>query len=300
MPVNTFRMWLMGILFTLLTSGVNQVFDMRCTTLSHLIHKPFNQYFLDPSIFVTGIFVQLVCLPLGQALAAILSTKRFNTFGYIWSLNPGPFSIKEHVCVTVMVNCTSGGVYSNYITLTQHVFYGQTTPMGLQILLALGSQILGFCLGGLLRQFVVWPSSMIWPAVLGNCALFNTLHKHYDKRDHHKRFFWIAVTGSFVWYWVPGYLFRGLSIFNWVCWIAPNNVIINTLFGMNTGLGMSALTFDWGIISALGNPLFTPVCCISLFFRLSFHTEPFPVVVANERRGWIPSYVLVHCTSSLL
>ena len=30
MPVNTFRMWFLGILFALLTSGVNQVLSMRC------------------------------------------------------------------------------------------------------------------------------------------------------------------------------------------------------------------------------------------------------------------------------
>jgi hypothetical protein len=31
MPVNTFRTWFLGILFTLLVSGLNQVFAFRCT-----------------------------------------------------------------------------------------------------------------------------------------------------------------------------------------------------------------------------------------------------------------------------
>jgi hypothetical protein len=83
-----------------------------------------------------------------------------------------------------------------------------------------------------------------------------------------QRFFCIAMAGSFIWYWVPGYLFTGLSIFNWVCWITPNNVAINTLFGTYTGLGMSALTFDWWIISSIGNPLITPVGCMSYFVPL--------------------------------
>ena len=34
MPVNTFRMWFLGILFVLITSGLNQVFAMRCMLLS--------------------------------------------------------------------------------------------------------------------------------------------------------------------------------------------------------------------------------------------------------------------------
>jgi OPT family oligopeptide transporter len=213
-----------------------------------------------------------VCLPLGRGLAAILPTKHFNTFGYIWSLNPGPFSIKEHVCITVMVSSGGSLAYSNYVTLTQHVFYGQPTPMSFQILFALGSQTIGFCFGGLLRQFVVWPSSMIWPSTLGDCAFFNAIHENYGNLGKHNQghitrqhFFCIAIAGSFVWYWVPSYLFTGLSMFNWVCWIAPKNVVINALFGTNTGLGMSFLTFDWAIISYFGSPLVTPVGCIPFF-----------------------------------
>jgi OPT family oligopeptide transporter len=216
-----------------------------------------------PSIYLSGIVAQLVSLPCGKALAAILPTTRFKTFGYVWSLNPGPFNIKEHVCITVMASVVVGGAYSTEVVLTTRIFYGIPTPMSFQILLALGSQIVGFALGGLLRPFVVWPSSMIWPGALVNSALFNTLHKNYGKREKghmtRQRFFLIAVACSFVWYWIPGYLFTALSMFNWVCWIAPNNLVVNTLFGTNTGLGMSVLTFDWGMIAFIGSPLVTPV-----------------------------------------
>lgn len=42
--------------------------------------------------------------------------------------------------------------------------------------------------------------------------------------------------GSAVWYIMPGYLFGALSMFNWVCWIAPNNIVVNQLFGYTSGL----------------------------------------------------------------
>jgi hypothetical protein len=170
-----------------------------------------------------------------------------------------------------MVGSTGSYVYSNNVTLTQHIFYGQPTSMSFQLLLAIGSQTLGFCIGGLLRQFVVWPSSMIWPGVLANCAFFNTLHKNYGTHNQghmtHKRFkfFCIAMAGSFVWNWVPSYLFTGLSMFNWICWIAPKSFVVNALFGTNTGLGMSILSFDWAITSFIGSPLVTPVGCIPFF-----------------------------------
>jgi len=226
--------------------------------------------FLDPSIRLSSIIAQLVCFPLGRGLAAILPTKHFNTFGYIWSLNPGPFSIKEHVCISVMVGSSHFGAYSTRVALTQRVFYGQTIPMAFQILLAIGSQCLGFCFAGLIRQFVVWPSTMIWPGILGDCAFYNAIHKT-DRRHNQsimtrERFFCIAMASSFIWYWVPGYLVTALSIFNWVCWITPNNIVINELFGTNTGLGMSILTLDWEMISAFMDPLTTPVGCVSFFF----------------------------------
>jgi hypothetical protein len=58
---------------------------------------------------------------------------------------------------------------------------------------------------------------------------------------------------------LPSYLFTALSSFSWVCWIAPNNVKINQLFGVTHGMAMSVLTFDWGQIAAFnGSPLASP------------------------------------------
>ncbi|RDB28960.1 Glutathione transporter 1 [Hypsizygus marmoreus] len=245
MPVNTFRMWFLGLFFTIAVSGTNQLFSLRY-----------------PSVFVTGIVAQLLSLPLGKGLEKILPTTKFNTFGYVWSFNPGPFSIKEHVCITVMANVVVAGAYATDILLSQRIFYGQTLTYSYQILLVLSTQVIGFSFGGFLRQFVVWPSSMIWPGALVNAALFNTLHKNFGKGDRghmsREKFFFIALAASFFWFWIPGYLFTALSVFNWVCWIAPNNLAVNTLFGTSTGLGMGILTFDWSMISFIGSPLVTP------------------------------------------
>ncbi|KAF9455137.1 OPT-domain-containing protein, partial [Macrolepiota fuliginosa MF-IS2] len=167
MPVNTFRMWFLGLLATILVSGLNQIFSLRY-----------------PSVFITGIVVQLIALPAGKLLERILPTTRFNTFGYLWSFNPNPFTIKEHVCITVMANVVVGGAYATDVILTQRVFYGQQLSFGYQIMITLSSQLIGYSMAGILRQFVVWPSSMIWPGALVSSALFNTLHKNYGKRDH--------------------------------------------------------------------------------------------------------------------
>lgn len=54
----------------------------------------------------------------------------------------------------------------------------------------------------------------------------------------------IGIT-SFVWFFLPGYLWTALSYFSWVCWIAPNNVVVNQLFGTVNGLGESSLRHFW-------------------------------------------------------
>jgi len=245
MPVNTFRTWFLGLLYTILISGLNQFFSMRY-----------------PSVVITGITAQLTSLPLGKLLERTLPTTRFRTFGFVWSLNPGPFNIKEHVIITVMANVVVGGAYATDIIATQKVFYGQQLSFSYQIMLNLSTQIIGFSLGGLLRKFLVWPSSMIWPGALVNCALFNTLHKSYGQTDRshwtREKFFCIVLAGSFAWYWLPGYIFTALSVFNWVCWIVPNNVVANQLFGTASGLGMGVFTFDWAMIAYIGSPLVTP------------------------------------------
>jgi hypothetical protein len=60
--------------------GVNQVF-----------------FFRYPAVPITGIVAQLLSFPLGKLWETYVPQKRI--LGV--SLNPGPFSIKEHVLITV-------------------------------------------------------------------------------------------------------------------------------------------------------------------------------------------------------
>ena len=95
----------------------------------------------------------------------------------------------------------------------------------------MSTQLIGFSIGGIARRFLVQPPSMIWPANLVNCALFNTLHQQQYSGVGNRggisreRFFLYAFLGSASWYFFPGYLFQALSVFSWVCWIAPDNVV---------------------------------------------------------------------------
>lgn len=72
------------------------------------------------------------------------------------------------------------------------------------------------------------------------------------------RFFTYVWLGGICWYFFPGYLFQALSYFTWVCWMAPNNIVINQLFGYRSGLGMGFVTFDWAQITCVLSPLASP------------------------------------------
>ncbi|KAH9050471.1 OPT-domain-containing protein [Lactarius hengduanensis] len=245
MIVNTFRVWFIGMLFAIIVPAFNTVISMR-----------------SPFVVINVLLVQVITLPLGKFLEWALPKYRLTVFGYSMSLNPGPFNIKEHTLIAIMVNVVVDGTPVTDMAASMRIVYGVEWSIGKQFLFGLAVQLLGFSFAGILRQFLVWPSSMIWPGVLVRCALLNTMHSNYGKKDtkhiSRERFLYIACASSFVWYWFPGYIWTGLSVFNWVCWIAPNNVVVNSLFGSISGLGMGLFTFDWVMISEVGSPLVIP------------------------------------------
>ncbi|KAI0041118.1 OPT oligopeptide transporter [Auriscalpium vulgare] len=245
MLVNTFRVWFLGILFALIVPCYNTVIVLRM-----------------PFVLINTLVVQLITLPLGKLMEKVLPHWKITVFGRSMSLNPGPFTIKEHTLISIMANVVVGGTPVTDIAATESFFYGNSWPVGKQFLLGLSCQILGFAYAGIVRQFLVWPSSMIWPGILVRTAMLNTMHRTYGTKEtrHMSRlkFLYLASACSFIWYWVPGYLWTGLSVFNWVCWIAPNNIVVNSLFGTLNGLGMGLFTFDWSMISILDSPLVVP------------------------------------------
>ncbi|KAF5385559.1 hypothetical protein D9757_006749 [Collybiopsis confluens] len=245
MPTSTVRAWTLGIIWAMVIPGINQFF-----------------FFRFPSVDVTGMVSILVTYPMGRLAAAYVP--RWSIFGL--ELNPGPFTIKEHVLITIMATVGQGSAYGTDIIAVQRVFYQQTYSFAYQWFLTIATQLIGFSIGGISRHILVEPASMIWPTNLVTCALFNTLHsEHYagigqrgglSRRStfgmHSRRplfdFFPDIYVGPF----------QALSYFSWVTWIWPDSPTVAQLFGYVNGLGFSVLTFDWSQIAFLGSPLATP------------------------------------------
>ena len=107
-PCLTFRTWVLGLISCVLLAFVNQFFGYR-----------------DNQLSISSVSAQIVVLPLGKLMATMLPTKQVNVPFTNWSfsLNPGPFSLKEHVLITMFANAGSGGVYAVYIITIVKAFY---------------------------------------------------------------------------------------------------------------------------------------------------------------------------------
>ena len=93
------------------------------------------------------------------------------------------------------------------------------------------------------------------------------LHEKDDKeerRTSRAKFFLIALTCSFLWYAVPGYLFSTLTSVSWVCWVFSRSVTAQQLGSGMRGLGLGAITLDWSAVASfLLSPLITPFFAIA-------------------------------------
>lgn len=214
---------------------------------------------------IVSLVAQLLAFPIGVLVAKILPISRFNPDRH--------FNIKEHALVTIMSNVSFGFGSADSTNIIQAAkYYGFTMQTGFSVMVVLCCQLLGYGVAGLSARWLVEPASMIWPGVLSNVALLTSLHSKANAvADGWKitriKFFGVVAFGSFVWYWFPGLIFTGLSYFTWICWIAPNNIAVNQVFGMVTGMGLFPLTFDWSMVAYNTNPLLSPHwAAVNVFF----------------------------------
>ena len=80
----TFRFWVLSTFWVVVGCGVSSFY-----------------YFKPYQLNLTSYAVQLLSWGMGTAMARSLPTRTFNTFGWKWSFNPGPWNAKEHALIVV-------------------------------------------------------------------------------------------------------------------------------------------------------------------------------------------------------
>ncbi|XP_057973518.1 oligopeptide transporter 4-like [Malania oleifera] len=257
LPVWTFRMWFLGVISCALLSFLNSFFAYRTEPL-----------------VVSMISVQVATLPIGRFMAQVLPMTKFRLPGFgsrEFSLNPGPFNIKEHVLISIFANAGSafggGTAYAVGIVDIIKAFYRRKISFLAGWILVITTQVLGYGWAGILRKYVVDPAHMWWPGTLVQVSLFRALHEKDDrkveKRLSRGKFFLIALICSFSWYVFPGYLFPTLSTISFICLAFPKSVTAQQIGSGMEGLGIASFTFDWSVVASfLGSPLITPFFAI--------------------------------------
>ncbi|KAJ9672445.1 hypothetical protein PVL29_025883 [Vitis rotundifolia] len=201
-------------------------------------------------------------------MATMLPTKQVNVPFTKWSfsLNPGPFNLKEHVLITMFANAGSGGVYAvNIITIVKAFYHRNLNPAA-GYLLSQTTQLLGYGWAGLFRKYLVDSPYMWWPSNLVQVSLFRTLHEP-EKRSRggvtRLQFFLIVFISSFAYYLVPSYLFPSITAVSFICLIWKKSITAQQIGSGLSGMGLGSFGLDWTTVASfLGSPLATPAFAI--------------------------------------
>ncbi|KAK9387123.1 OPT oligopeptide transporter protein-domain-containing protein [Lipomyces mesembrius] len=249
-PAETLRAYIIGCFWVACASFINQMFSLR-----------------QPYLYLNSTVLQILVYPSGKLFERILPRSTISIFGKRFSLNPGPWTFKEQMFVTVMTNVGAGSSnFMNYVVVLKlPMFFGLNfIGFGFMVLMTASTQFFGFGIAGLLRRWVVYPSKAVWPTILPTLQLNKTLLLPEERKSIHGwtitkyKFFFLTFAAMFLYFFIPDYLFTALSTFNWITWIAPNNNTLAFITGSKIGLGFSPwTTFDWSVIN-YSSPLVMP------------------------------------------
>ncbi|KAJ2911762.1 hypothetical protein MD484_g8659, partial [Candolleomyces efflorescens] len=134
MPAMTIRMWVVGLLLCMTSSAFNVFFNFRSPAPSIvplvllLLSYPVGK-FLAFTLPITTYRIPLPYVPVrwvpSSAPRSVMRVLRPLTFPHAieFSLNPGPWNIKEHVLVYIMANVAVGNPYALNAIVVLEVYY---------------------------------------------------------------------------------------------------------------------------------------------------------------------------------
>lgn len=245
-PAETLRVYVIGLSWTLVGSLINNFFVHRL-----------------PSITLSSSTVQLLLLPSGRLWEKTFApNKKIKILGRYFDINPGPWNYKEMMLATIIYSCSAGTPYSiyNFFVMKLDRFYGlEWVSWTYQVMFALSTQFLGFAFAFLMLKVCVYPKKAMWPTLLPTIALNRALMNEDPPTNingwkiSRYSFFFVVFMASFCYNWLPSYLFKALSTFNWPTWFLPNLIHLVNITGTNQGLGLNPLpSLDWNIIDMAG------------------------------------------------
>lgn len=260
LPSFTIRMSVIAVVVSAVITAIDIFFSMRF-----------------PAISIGPIVAQMVSYPMGVAWAKIMPNWKIK----VWKdthvyLNPGPFNKKEHTLIYIFCNTSMSTGLLYDLVIEQYKFFDLEVGIGRMILFNVMTFLWSWGLAGLCMPILIYPKQMMWPSVLGPCALFETLHVNTsisvpNWKVSRFRFLVYAFTGSFVLYWLSDLVIPFITYIGaFISWCKPSSAVLAQVFGTKSGLGLFPVTFSWPEITNLSNPLQTPFWAISNIYGSFF------------------------------
>jgi OPT family small oligopeptide transporter len=108
------------------------------------------------------------------------------------------------------------------------------------------------------------------------------------------RWFMCCFGAMFVYYWFPGYIVQAMSYFNWMTWIAPDNVNVAAITGSVGGIGLNPFpTLDWNQLTYAADPLVFPFYTTFNGFLGTLITAPI-VLAIWYTNTWNTAYIPIN------
>ncbi|KAL4800206.1 OPT oligopeptide transporter protein-domain-containing protein [Aspergillus venezuelensis] len=237
LPVLTFRSILLSSIFCIVGSVVSQLSYFRTTT------APFPVF-----------FVILASDPLGRFLARVLPDYKAPLGKWPFSLNPGPWSGKEHAIVGIAANAGSQDQWATYLPTNAVLYYGITMNPALALFFGWGASLLGFASAAMVRKILIDDPEFIFPLSLQQVTLYRSMEtkNNTDKKRAHDqmRVFWILLLATFVWQFLPEYLFPFVASLAPLCWFASRNHTVNFIGAGRGGMGLLNIALNWSNITS--------------------------------------------------
>ncbi|KAJ3821045.1 OPT oligopeptide transporter protein-domain-containing protein [Lentinula raphanica] len=238
MPVITWRFFFLSGTLTALGAWLTQMGFFRTTYIPYSIY-----------------FVQIAALYFGRIFASTLPQKQIGWKTFSFDLNPGPFSIKEHVAIVLAANTGATNNLGDYVLAPLQIFYDQPMNGWLAILFMLSCVFIGFSFASFARAFLVENPATPFPRTLQQVAVFNAMRKSFDEdaasAQKQMRIFWWFILGFFLWQFLPeaSYAFPFVSSLAFLCWFSKNPKAQFLGSGLG-GAGFLTVTLDWSNIGS--------------------------------------------------
>lgn len=244
----SFRVFLLGSFLGCTGAAVGQIF-----------------FFKSNGIGFNIFLIILVSYPMGKALERLLPNATISlTKRWSFRLNPGPFTLKEHLLIGVLASGASGSSYAGDIVAVQDLYYHRDIGHVGGLLLVLSTQLIGFGLAGMTYSLLVRPTNMVWPSSLVVMTMYNTLHSRSSGMSSFRppaedrllmakkfKFFSVVFVLITLYQFIPTVFAPTLSSIAVLCLINNRSTFMRVLGSAYTGVGMFSLSFDWAVITSI-------------------------------------------------